>query len=346
MAVNIPLNSTRRQVSFLQKSWAFLALAFLGIQMGCSGGQDFLNVSYDPTRELWRDLNTAFNEKYEAEHGKPLTIRQSHAGSAPQARAVIDGMEADVVTLALWSDTNEIRKRGLIKEGWEDRLPNKSVAYTSSIVFVVRKGNPKEIHNWPDLVKPGVAVITPSPKTSGNGKLAFLAAWGSVTLNGGTEDQAREFVTQIYRNAPVLDTGARGATTSFAQRGLGDVHLTWESEAHLEVDESKGALEIVFPPVSILAEPPITVVDSVVDRKGTRAIAEEYLKFLFTPAGQEVIAKHYYRPIDPAILEKYRDRFPEVKLHPVSDIAGSLDEAQVRFFNDGGEFDKIYQPPK
>lgn len=323
------------------------AAALLGLMSGCgTRDTELLNASYDPTRELWEEMNAAFAKKYQQEHQKPIIIKQSHAGSGPQARAVIDGLDADVVTLALWSDTDAIRKRGLISEGWEDRLPNKSVAYVGTLVFVVRKGNPLQIKDWPDLVKPGVQVIVPSPKTSGNGKLAFLAAWGSIVLNDGTDAQAREFVKTIYRNAPVLDTGARGATTSFAQRGLGNVHLTWENEAHLEVEESKGELEIVFPPTSILAEPPVAWVDQVVNRKGTQQLAEEYLKFLFTPEGQEIIAKHYYRPIDPAILEAHRADFPEIKLFPVSAIAKDLNEAQKRFFDDGGEFDQIYQTRK
>ena len=326
-----------------------LGLLVVGLLSGCSGSsneKELLNVSYDPTRDLWKSLNAAFEPHYQKEHQESIHIKQSHAGSGPQARAVIDGLEADVVTLALWSDTDAIHKRGLIADGWEKRLPNNSVAYTSNIVFVVRKGNPLNIRDWPDLVKPGVQVIVPSPKTSGNGKLAFLAAWGSVVLNGGTEDQARTFVTTIYKNAPVLDTGARGSTISFAQRGLGNVHLTWENEAHLETDESGGELEIVFPPTSIMAEPAVAVVDQVVDRKGTRAIAEEYLKFLFTPEGQEIIAKHYYRPIDPMVLEAHRADFPNIKLFPISALVSDLNEAQTRFFNDGGEFDRIYRTAK
>ena len=312
---------------------------------GCSQSSSekiLLNVSYDPTRELWKDLNTAFESQYQKEHQEPIQIKQSHAGSGPQARAIIDGLEADVATLALWSDTDAIRKKGLIAAGWEERLPNRSVAYTSTIVFVVRKGNPLGIRDWPDLVRPGVEVIVPSPKTSGNGKLAFLAAWGSVVLNGGTEDQARTFVTTIYKHAPVLDTGARGANMSFAKRGLGNVHLTWENEAHLEVDEAGGELEIVIPPISILAEPHVTLVDHVVDAKGTRSQAEEYLKFLYTPEGQEIIARHFYRPIDPEVLAAHRADFPEIKLFPVSDLVPDLDAAQKRFFDDGGEFDRIY----
>ncbi|MFN0198527.1 MAG: sulfate ABC transporter substrate-binding protein [Planctomycetaceae bacterium] len=309
------------------------------------GPVELLNVSYDPTRELWKDLNAAYIAANQKE-GSTLTIKQSHASSGSQARAVIDGLEADVVTLALWSDTDAIQKKGLIKASWVDRLPNRSLPYTSTIVFVVRKGNPKGIKNWSDLVQPGVEVITPNPKTSGNGKLAFLGAWGSVILTGKSEDDAKAFVTTIYQNAPVLDTGARGATTSFAQRGLGDVHLTWENEAYLEVAEAGGELEIVYPSLSILAEPHVAVVDSVVDRKGTRAAAEAYLKFLYTTEGQEIIAKHYYRPTDEQILAKHREQFPTIELFPITKLVKDWDEAQAKFFADGGLFDQIYQKPQ
>jgi sulfate transport system substrate-binding protein len=331
--------------------FGFLALVGL-VLAGCGGANgavsrpqvELLNVSYDPTRELWKDINVAFDPIFERESGSTLRIKQSHGGSGNQARAVIDGLEADVVTLALWSDTNALRKKGLIAEGWEERFPNRSLPYTSTIVFVVRKGNPKQITDWPDLVKSGVQVITPNPKTSGNGKLAFLSAWGSVTLKGGDEAAAREYITRLYRAVPVLDTGARGATTSFAQRGLGDVHLTWENEARLEVAESHGALEIVYPPLSILAEPHVAIVDSVVDRKGTRAAAEAYLKFLYTAEGQEIIAKHHYRPSNPEVLTRHRDDFPELRLFPITDLVSSWDEAQGKFFAEGGVFDSIYQP--
>src|SRR5690242_7127098 len=231
---------------------------------------EMLNVSYDPTRELWRDVNAAFVPKYAAQTGITLEIKQSHGGSTAQARAVIDGLDADVVTLALWSDTDAIRKRGLINEGWDEKFPHRSLPYFSTIVFVVRKGNPKGIKDWPDLVKSDISIITPNPKTSGNGKLSFLAAWGSVVARGGSEDDARKFITEIYRHTPVLETGARGATTTFAQKGIGDVHLTWENEAHLEVRESQGELELIYPPASIRAEPHVAVVDGNVDRKGTR----------------------------------------------------------------------------
>lgn len=306
---------------------------------------ELLNVSYDPTRELWKELNEKFTAQQSAS-GKTVSIKQSHGGSGSQARAVIDGLEADVVTLAMWSDTEQLHKKGLIRDGWEEALPNRSLPYTSTIVFVVRKGNPKNIRNWSDLTGTGIEIITPNPKTSGNGKLAFLAAWGSVISKGGSEDDARAFVTQLYKQVPVLDTAARGATTTFAQKGIGDVHLTWENEAHLEVAEAKGELELVFPEVSILAEPHVAVVDSVADKKGTRATAEEYLKFLYTKEGQEVIAKHFYRPTNAEVLAASAASFPAVELFPVTKIAASWDDAQAKFFEDGAEFDKIYTTGK
>lgn len=310
---------------------------------GQGGGEtELLNVSYDPTRELWKDVNAAFIADYEKKAGVKLTINQSHGGSGTQARAVIDGLDADVVTLALFSDTDMIRKTGLLAPGWADRLPNKSLPYLSTIVFVVRKGNPKGIKDWADIVQSGVKVITPNPKTSGNGKLAFLSAWGSVLKRGETEAEAKDFVTTLYRNTPVLDSGARGSTTTFAQKKLGDVHLTWENEAHLEVAESKGELEIVYPKTSIRAEPHVAVVDSVVDRKKTRAHAEAYLKFLYTDAAQEIIAKHHYRPYNAEVLKKHAADFPEIDLFPVALVAKDWDDAQKRFFSEGGIFDGIY----
>ena len=322
-------------------SLAVMACAF----MGCGGKPQpgLLNASYDPTRELWGELNAAFIPVYEKEKGIRLQIDQSHAGSGPQARAIVDGLQADVATLSLWSDTNQLHKSGLIKNAnWIDNLPNRSLPYTSTVLFVVRKGNPKQIKDWADLAKPGIEIITPSPKTSGNGKLSFLAAWGSITLNGGTEDEAKEFVTKIYKQTPVLDTGARGATTTFSKKGIGDVHLTMESEAYLEVEESKGELEIVFPSLSILHEPHLAVVDEVVDKKNTRAAAEAYLKFLYTPEGQEIIAKHHFRPTDPKVYAKHKSEFKDIKLFPVTDLVKGWDEAQQKFFEDGALFDKIY----
>lgn len=307
---------------------------------GAAGSVSLLNVSYDPTRELWRDVNGAFARSF----GKPVEISQSHGGSGAQARAVVDGLEADVVTLAMWPDTDALRKKGLIKEGWDEKLPNRSLPYVSTIVFVVRKGNPSQIKDWPDLAKSGIEVITPNPKTSGNGKLSLLAAWGSVVLRGGTDDEAKDYLTRLYRNVPILDTGARGATTTFAQKGIGDVHLTWENEAHLEVAEANGELEIVYPPISVLAEPHVAVVDSNVDRKGTREAAEAYLKFLYTDEGQEIIARHFYRPSNEQVLVKNRDRFPAIELFPVTKLAPTWDEVSAKFFADGGLFDAIYQP--
>jgi len=257
---------------------------------------------------------------------------------------VMDGLEADVVSLALWNDTDAIRRRGLIAEGWEDRLPHRSLPYYSTIVFVVRKGNPKGVKDWPDLVKPDVSIVTPNPKTSGNGKLTLLAAWGAVLELGGTEADAEKFVGQLFRQAPVLDSGARGATVTFAQKGIGDVHITWENEAHLEVREAKGELEIVYPSVSIRAEPHVAVVDEVVDRKGTREVAEAYLRFLYTPQAQEIIARHFFRPIEEKVLASHAEKFPELKLFPITRVAASWDEAQEKFFAEGAFFDSIYRP--
>jgi len=304
---------------------------------------ELLNVSYDPTRELWRDLNGRFIPRYENDTGSRLTIKQSHGGSATQARAVIDGLDADVVTLALYSDTDAIRKKGLISEGWAERLPHRSLPYFSTIVFVVRKGNPKDIKDWPDLVRPETSIVTPNPKTSGNGKLSFLAAWGSVIRRGGSEKDAREYVAKLYRQTPVLDSGARGSTTTFAQKKIGDVHLTWENEAHLEVEEAKGELELVYPPLSIRAEPHVAVVDANVKRKGTEAAAEAYLRFLYTEEAQEIIANHYYRPINPEILKEHSKQLPDLDLFPISTVASDWDDAQKRFFAEGAIFDGIYQ---
>jgi sulfate transport system substrate-binding protein len=331
-------------------SLASLALAGCTPDGGAAAGDgagsvELLNASYDPTRELYRDLNEAFAKKHKAETGVDVTVRQSHGGSGTQARAVIDGLEADVVTLALWGDTDALRRRGLIPEGWDKRLPGDSLPYTSTIVFVVRKGNPQGLRDWPDLVRPGIKVITPNPKTSGNGKLSFLAAWGSAVKAGGGEAEAREYVRKLYGNVPVLDSGARGSTTTFSQKGIGDVHLTWENEARLEVAESAGALEIVYPKTSIRAEPYVTWVDKVVDRKGTRAVAEAYLRFLYTEPAQEIIAKHFYRPADPAVQKRHAADFPAIDLFPVTvTAAGGWGEAQEKFFAEGAIFDRIYSP--
>lgn len=302
---------------------------------------ELLNVSYDPTRELWRELNDAFVADYEKQGGK-VSIKQSHGGSSTQARAVIDGLEADVVTLALPTDTEAISKSGLIKDGWEKRLPNDSLPYSSTIVFVVRKGNPKNVKDWKDLIADGVEVITPNPKTSGNGKLSFLAAWGSVLSGGGSADDAKKFVSELYKHVPVLDSGARGATTTFAQKNIGDVHLTWENEAYFEVDEAKGELEIVYPSSSIVAEPRVAVVDENVDRKGSRQAAEAYLKFLYTPAAQEIIAKHHYRPTSAELAGKQSGPAATIKLFSIKDVGGSWAEADKKFFAADAIFDSIY----
>jgi sulfate/thiosulfate-binding protein len=307
---------------------------------------ELLNVSYDPTRELWRDINDHFASAYEKQTGVKVTIKQSHGGSSTQARAVIDGLDADVVTLASFLDTDAIGKRGLITPGWIDRFPNRSLPYTSTIVFVVHKGNPKGIADWPDLVKPGVEIVTPNPKTSGNGYLAFFAAWGSVVVRGGSREDAVRFVTQLFRQVPVLDSGARAATTTFAQKKIGDVHLTWESEAHLEVEEAKGDLELVNPPISIRAEPHVAVVDGNEDRKGTRQAAEAYLTYAYTDEAQEIFARNHYRPYSEAILKEHAESFPDVKLFPITAIAKDFLDAHKQFIAEGGVFDAIYGPKK
>ena len=320
-----------------------LAAAVLAPRPSRAAKLELLNVSYDPTRELWRDINAAFVSKYESQTGTTLEIKQSHGGSGTQARAVIDGLDADVVTLAMWPDTDAIRKAGQIASGWESRLPNNSLAYTSTIVFVVRKGNPKVIKDWPDIVKPGVEIVTPNPKTSGNGKLSFLAAWGSVTQRGGSEADALEFVKNIYEHVPVLDLGARGSTTTFVQKNIGDVHLSWENEAKLEAREAGGSVELVYPPISVLAEPHVAWVDANVKRKGTAAAAKAYLEFLYTDEGQAIIAKNFYRPMNPTVRQQYAKEFPEVKLFPVTAIAKNWEDAYEKFFNEGKLFDSFYK---
>lgn len=304
---------------------------------------NLLNVSYDPTRELWTEINGKFIPLYAKEHGTDLEIKVSHGGSGTQARSVVDGLEADVVTLALWSDTNLLHKKGLLNAGWDEQLPNKSLPYLSTIVFVVRKGNPKGIKDWPDLVKPEVVIVTPNPKTSGNGKLSFLGAWGSVLQRGGSEDDARKFVAELYKHTQKLDIGARGATNTFAKKGMGDVHLTWENEAHLEVRESNGELELVYPPVSIRAEPHVAVVDGNVDRKGTREAAEAYLKYLYTDEAQEIIASHFYRPTNETVLARHAATFRPIELFSVTKVAPDWDAAQEKFFADGAVFDSFYE---
>lgn len=302
-----------------------------------------LNVSYDPTRELYQDFNKAFSSYWQKKTGQVVTVKQSHGGSGTQARSVIDGLEADVVTLALAYDIDAIQDKGLIKEGWQKRLSNNSAPYTSTIVFLVRKGNPKKIKDWSDLVKPGISVITPNPKTSGGARWNYLAVWGfALRQKGGNETSARAFVKQLFENVPVLDSGARGSTTTFVQRGIGDVLLAWENEAFLAINElGPDKFEIVTPSVSILAEPPVTVVDKVVDKRGTRAVAEEYLKYLYTDDGQHIAARHYYRPINKKIAAS-ASKLPTLQLFTINSVFGDWRKAQKAHFDDSGVFDQLY----
>jgi len=307
-----------------------------------------LNVSYDPTRELYQDVNKAFAAKWKAQTGDNLTIKASHGGSGKQARSVIDGLDADVVTLALAWDIDEIAEKGLIAKNWQSRLQHNSTPYYSTIVFLVRKGNPKGIKEWTDLIKPGVQVITPNPKTSGGARWNYLAAWGwALKQPGGSEAKAKEFVGKLFKNVPVLDSGARGATTTFVERGIGDVLIAWENEAILAVKElGPDKFDIVAPKQSILAEPPVAVVDKVVDKRGTRKVAEAYLHYLYTDEGQDIIAKNFYRPISDAAAKKYATQFPKVSLFTINDVFGGWTKAQKAHFADGGSFDQIYQPGK
>jgi sulfate transport system substrate-binding protein len=321
----------------------FAALA-AGIGSTAHAGEvTLLNVSYDPTRELYDDFNKSFAEYWKKKTGDTVKINQSHGGSGRQARAVIDGLAADVVTLALAADIDAIATNGkLLPVNWEERLPNHSAPYTSTIVFLVRKGNPKRIKDWGDLVRPGVAVITPNPKTSGGARWNYLAAWAWARKQpGGSDATAREFIKALYKNVPVLDTGARGSTTTFAQRGIGDVAISWENEAWLATKElGPDKFEIVIPSVSILAEPSVAVVDKVVLRRGTRVIAEEYLKYLYTPEGQEIAARNYYRPRNPEVAARHAELFPKHELVTIKDFGGWA-KAQKEHFGDGGVFDQI-----
>ncbi|ABD05755.1 Thiosulphate-binding protein [Rhodopseudomonas palustris HaA2] len=301
-----------------------------------------LNVSYDPTRELYSEFNKSFAAAYQKETGDTVTIKQSHGGSGSQARSVIDGLQADVVTLALAYDIDAIANKGLLTKDWQKRLPQNASPYTSTIVFLVRKGNPKGIKDWHDLIRPGISVITPNPKTSGGARWNYLAAWGYALKTEGSEDKARDFVGNIYKNVPVLDTGARGATMTFVQRGVGDVLLAWENEAFLAVKEfGKDRFEIVVPSISIRAEPPVALVDSVVDKKGTRAVAEAYLQYWYTKEGQEIAARNFYRPRDSEIANKHA--FAKVELFTIDELFGGWTKAQTTHFTDGGVFDKIYK---
>jgi sulfate/thiosulfate-binding protein len=320
-------------------------VAVAALAATASAQLSLLNVSYDPTRELYQDFNAAFVKHWKATTGQDVSIRQSHGGSGAQARSVIDGLDADVVTLALAYDIDAIAAAGLIKPDWQKRLPQNSSPYTSTIVFLVRKGNPKAIKDWNDLLKPGVQIITPNPKTSGGARWNYLAAWGyALKQPGGSQAKARQFVADIYKRVPVLDSGARGSTTTFVERGIGDVLLAWENEAYLALDEAKGKFDIVIPSISVLAEPPVAVVDQVVDRKKTRAVAEAFLRYLYTPEGQEIAAKRHYRPRDPAVAARYAASFAKLNLFTVDDTFGGWQATQKTHFADGGTFDQIYQP--
>ena len=327
---------------------AIIACALLGATAANAANVTLLNVSYDPTRELYKDENAAFAAQWKQKTGDTVTINMSHNGSGAQSRAIIDGLDADVATLALAYDIDAIADRAkLLPANWQKRLPQGSTPYTSTVVFLVRKGNPWKIKDWPDLIKPGVHVVTPNPKTSGGARWAYLAAWAyAEKAQGGNAQKAKDFVAQVYKHVPVLDTGARGATTTFAQRGIGDVLLSWENEAHLALQEAGGAdkFQIVYPSNSILAEPPVAVIDKNVDRHGTRKVAEAYLQFLYTPQAQEIEAKDFYRPRDQSILAAHAAVFPKIPLYTIDDVFGGWTKAQQVHFSDGGVFDQIYKP--
>jgi sulfate transport system substrate-binding protein len=315
--------------------------------LAAAGPVKLLNVSYDPTRELYQDINAAFAKQWKAKTGVVVEIDQSHDGSGKQARAVIDGLQADVVTLGLAYDIDVIsEKAGLLAKNWQTRLPNNSAPYTSTVVFLVRKGNPKHIKDWDDLVKPGVAVITPNPKSSGGARWSYLAAWGyALKHNNNDQNKAREFVTKLYKNVPVLDSGARGSTTTFAQRGIGDVLLSWENEAYLALNElGKDKVEVVTPSISILAEPPVSVVDKIAAKHGTTEVAKAYLEFLYSEQGQEIAARNYYRPRLASVAAKHAAQFPKLGLFTIDELFGGWQKAQKKHFDDGGVFDKIYTP--
>ncbi|MBH1994788.1 MAG: sulfate ABC transporter substrate-binding protein [Burkholderiales bacterium] len=320
--------------------------AFAILQTAQAADITLLNVSYDPTRELYQDVNTAFAKEWKGKTGDNVKIKQSHGGSGKQARAVIDGLEADVVTLALAYDIDALAEHKLLAADWQKRLTHNSAPYTSTIVFLVRKGNPKGIKDWSDLVKPGVSVITPNPKTSGGARWNHLAAWGyALRQPGGNEAKAKDFLGKLYKNVPVLDSGARGATTTFVERGIGDVLIAWENEAYLAVKElGPTKFDIITPSVSILAEPPVAVVDKFADKHGTRKVAEAYLNYLYTDEAQDIIAKNYYRPATDKAAKKYASQFAKVNLFTIEQVAGGWTSAQKAHFADGGIFDQIYQP--
>jgi sulfate/thiosulfate transport system substrate-binding protein len=337
------LSSVRMEIEMVRRLLIVVA-GLLWASSALAADVSLLNVSYDPTRELYADFNKAFAAAYQKETGKSVEIKQSHGGSGSQARAVIDGLQADVVTLALAYDVDAIAAKGLIPADWQKRLSLNASPYTSTIVFLVRKGNPKGIKDWDDLIKPGVSVITPNPKTSGGARWNYLAAWGYALKKFGTNDKAKQFVGDLYKNVPVLDTGARGSTVTFVERGVGDVLLAWENEAFLAQREfGKDKFQIVSPPLSILAEPPVSIVDTVADRKGTRAVAEAYLRYWYTKEGQEIAARNSYRPRDPEIAKEYENSFAKVELFTIDDVFGGWAKAQKEHFSEGGVFDQIYK---
>ena len=322
---------------------ALVLALLLSAATSFAAGVKLLNVSYDPTRELYQEFNAAFAKHWKAKTGQDLEVQQSHGGSGKQGRSVIDGLEADVVTLALSYDIDAIANAGIIPKNWQTRLPNNSAPYTSTIVFLVRKGNPKKIKDWDDLVKPGVQVITPNPKTSGGARWNYLAAWGFALRKYGNDPaKAKDFVQRLFKNVPILDTGARGSTVTFVERGIGDVLLAWENEALLAVKEiGKGQFQIVAPSLSILAEPPVTVVDKFANKHKTAAVAKAYLEFLYTPQGQEIAARNYYRPRNQAVAAKYAQQFPKVQLFTIDQVFGGWSKAQKEHFGDGAIFDQI-----
>ena len=325
----------------------YLVLASVFLTSAAYAQVSILNVSYDPTRELYQQFNAAFAKQWQAKGGQKIDIKQSHGGSGAQGRKVIDGLEADVVTLALAYDIDEIASRAnLLPADWQKRLPNNSTPYTSTYIFLVRKGNPKGVRDWDDLVKPGISVVTANPKTSGGARWGYLAAWGyALKKNGNNEAKAKDFVAALFKNVPVLDSGARGATVTFAERGIGDVLLAWENEAHLALKEfGADKFDIVYPPTSILAEPPVAIVDKVVDKRGTRKVAQAYLEYLYSDEGQELAAQNYYRPRNAKIAAKYAKNFPKLSLFTIDDTFGGWAKAQKTHFADGGTFDQIYQP--
>jgi sulfate/thiosulfate transport system substrate-binding protein len=334
------------------RSGSLSLLTLLAASAGCTAQGapkpvTLLNVSYDPTRELYEDFNQQFAAYWKGKTGQEVTVRQSHGGSGKQARSVIDGLSADVVTLALAYDIDQIAEKGRsLPANWQSRLPNNSSPYTSTIVFLVRKGNPRGIKDWGDLIKPGVSVITPNPKTSGGARWNYLAGWvWALRQPGGNEVKAKDYITRLYRNVPVLDAGARGSTTTFVERGIGDVLLAWENEALLAIKElGPGKFEIVAPSISILAEPPVTVVDKVAGKHGTKNVAQAYLEYLYTPQGQEIAAKHFYRPRDAKVAAKYEAQFPKVSLTTIDEVFGGWKKAHETHFADGAVFDQIYQP--